>query len=143
MMQKISIASSVFCILFGISEIILTYCFRNMISDCADAVSLFTWLVINGFVITFISVYDIIFRLCCLDCSYLFNAILKIMSLGNLGWLGYGAYIYFRDCDSTRTQDIVYVTLLAVFGIKLIFNVYAPRPKRIIRYADDHIQMRF
>ena len=137
-LQKISIFTSLICFIIASCEIALTYIYHNKISYCRlDKISLYTWLIINGFAIIFICIYDVFSRLCCQHNLKFFRAILNITILFNIAWIGFGMYLYLGKCNSTRIQDISYIALYTIYLIKLIMTLFIPFPYYETNYNNN------
>jgi len=61
----------------------------------------------------------------------------KLISAIGIGWLIFGGYLYFSNCEHTRVQDIIYICFLFIFGLKLLLNMFVSKPNYIKTYADD------
>jgi len=138
-LQKISIFTSLICFIVATCEIALTYIYHDKISSCRlDKISLYTWLIINGFTIACICIYDVFCRLCCQHNLTFFRAILNIIILFNIAWIGFGMYLYLGKCNSTRIQDISYIALYTIYLIKLTMTLFIPFPSYETHYNNKY-----
>lgn len=136
--QKISLITSILCMLFGICEIILTYYYYHKIVSCdVKEITFNDWLICNGFIIIFICIYDIIYRTCCHHFLKIYRIIQNILIIINIGWLIFGIYIYIVKCNHTiKIQNIIYITMFIIYFIKLFFNLFVPIPKHYDIYEN-------